>query len=248
MSKEPDLPCSFGYKIGWFSVAAEDSAQVCRVLELEDCEVANWSSGLGAAYKNNTDFQERYRPVFVTPPLDGWVLIIGSCLPYPLGPSQAKPQSTASEFEILLSRLTQHFNEVQYFASHRVSSFVSWARQSNTNYRAFTYGDGWVYCNTGEQTPTERKLGFPDLSGLNETEALDELVRLDDLRSQRQDELTNSGLNLSEVLKIIPPSPFPNEENVTELAAEWSIDPTTIAEKFTEKSLGYYGILKYGKR
>ena len=58
---------------------ASDSAAVVDALELADATAANWESGLAAVYES----ARKDAWVFVSPPIGGWVLIVGGCLPYP---------------------------------------------------------------------------------------------------------------------------------------------------------------------
>ena len=69
ISSTPDAPRPFGYKTGWLAVRTTDSAAVRRALGLKDPVIANWESGLELAGASGK--------VFVTPVLDGFVLVIG---------------------------------------------------------------------------------------------------------------------------------------------------------------------------
>lgn len=245
VSTEPDLPKAFGYKVGWFAVQSEDAALVARVLGLEAVQVANWKSGVKAAFTSDPYAESPLIRVFVTPPLDGWVLVVGASLPYPVQSegSNAGLAQIARRFDALMLRLASHFDEVQHFASHRVSSFVSWTRRTERTYRSFTYGDGWVYINRGAQTTAERELGLSDLTGMDlgaSTEALSN--RLAEEQAQT-DALQASGMSPKEATQRVGRNAMPNETHVTDLAGRWSIDPTGIADRFQEKSTGLLGVL-----
>ena len=62
------------------AVPATDTDAVVEVLGLKDPTPGNWSSGLQAADAYPSDY------VFVTPPVDGWVLAVGVGLPDPSDP------------------------------------------------------------------------------------------------------------------------------------------------------------------
>ena len=55
-----------------------DPATVLDALELGPGTPANWSSGLAAMYARGED-----QWVFVSPPLNGWVMAISTHWPYP---------------------------------------------------------------------------------------------------------------------------------------------------------------------
>jgi hypothetical protein len=76
----PDVPKTFGFKVLWFAVKAADPASVLDALEFGGAMPANWASGLAAAYG---DRQSSDDWVFVSPAISGWVLVVGSSLPYP---------------------------------------------------------------------------------------------------------------------------------------------------------------------
>lgn len=245
VSTEPDLPQAFGFKVGWFSVRSDDAALVARVLCLEAVQVANWTTGLKAACTSDPYSDSPRRRVFVTPPLAGWVLVVGASLPYPVQAdgSNAELEQIARRFDALMLRLASNFDEVQHFASHRVSSFVTWTWRTERTYRSFTYGDGWVYINRGAQTKAERELGLSDLTGMDlgsATEAISN--RLVEEQAQT-DALRDSGLSLKEAMQLVGRNAMPDETHVADLAGRWSIDPTGIADRFQEKSTGLLGVL-----
>src|SRR5579872_6833851 len=75
----PDAPKPFGFKVSWFAVQATDPASVLDALEFGEATPANWASGIAAAY---WDGPSNDRWVFVSPAVGGWVLVVGSYLPY----------------------------------------------------------------------------------------------------------------------------------------------------------------------
>jgi len=246
-SAEPDHPLAFGYKVGWFAVATEDAALVARVLGLVGVQVANWQTGLKMAVKIDPFSRNLDRKVFLTPPLNGWVLVVGGALPYPteLSDTDANFNAITNRFDNLMLRLSSHFPEVQYSASHRVSDFVTWTRRTERLYRSFTYADGWVYLNRGSQTKEERALGMPGLTGMGQQAATDEIFRLLEKQQAEEDALCNLDLSRKEAIQCLRRSPMPSEKNVTELAGLWSLDPSQIEERFHDPSTGLLGELRF---
>jgi len=141
----PDKPRPFGYKTSWICVKCDSSEQVIDKLGLKNAARANWEVGIS---------QTRDR-VFVSPPLDGYVLAVGYDT-FGFMPSVDKELET-------LKAVAAKFDEVQCFSSYRVSDFYAWAKfvkgELVRGY-GFAGGDGMVYLNEGELTPEEENLGF----------------------------------------------------------------------------------------
>lgn len=83
--------------------------------------------------------------IFVSPSLDGWVLVVGWF---------------AEDLADLLA-VARTFPRFQYFASHRVSDYYVWARfEGGALLRAYAFaGDDGVFWDEGELTPEEAALG-----------------------------------------------------------------------------------------
>ena len=109
----PDKPTPFGFKVSWFAVKATDPAAVLDALEFgRQCR----PTGL-PALRLYWDCEIRECWVFVSPPVSGWVLVVGSSLPYPTSETH---YDIGKRFDVLFSRLMQRFDDVQFFGSHRV--------------------------------------------------------------------------------------------------------------------------------
>jgi hypothetical protein len=121
-------------------------------------------------------------PLFLTPPLDGWTLVV-------LAPSLAE-----APFDF--AALSRELGEVQKFGSHRVVESHEWQRwvDGSPVRRYWWVGEsGEIRLDDGEPAAAEGSLARKgDLDG--EWDALD----------------------------------FPEEDTVLAVAAEWSIDPTTL--------------------
>jgi len=230
LDQAPDKPRSFGYKVSWFAVKASNAAAVIDALELKDAAPANWVSGLAAA--NPDGFSpDNDRWLFVSPPISGWVLAVGSWLPYPTAETH---HDIGAKFDAMFARLMARFDDVQFFASHRVSDYCAWARAVNGEpVRIFAYG-GEVLMNLGGQTPEEAKLGLPDLTGLSLSDAEDRIFRVAEELDAEQEKLVASGLSQDEAYERAYQNgrhAFPTEEDVVRLAALWSIDPTQLSDQ-----------------
>jgi hypothetical protein len=236
----PDYPQKFGYKISWFAVKASDPASVLDALEFGGATPANWESGLAAVYSRGVS-QGSDSWVFVSPPVSGWVLAVSTRWPYPTIESH---HDIGRRFDVLFSRLMKRFDDVQFFGSHRVADFVAWARAvKGEPMRIFAWfgSDGVVLTNVGEQTAEEAKLKFADLSGLSPSDATDRMFELAEEQAAEQDRLVANGLSRREALARVRENgrpATPDERDVTDLAALWSIDPTEVLDQDDPLGLG----------
>jgi hypothetical protein len=234
----PDKPEDFGFKISWFAVKATGPAAVLDALEFKEAVPANWASGLAAAY---WDGESREYWAFVSPPLTGWVLVASSSLPYPTNETH---HDIGRRFDVLFSRLMQRFDDVQFFGSHRVSDFVAWARAvKGKPMRIFAWSgsDGAVLANIGEQTLDEAKLGLANLGGLSPLDATDKIFAIEEQQGAEEEKLVASGLSRREARTTIRQTSrggFPDETDVVDLAALWSIDPSRLSEQDHPPGLG----------
>jgi hypothetical protein len=209
-SQTPDAPRAFGYKTLWFAVKTSDPASVIDALAFGEATPANWETGLAAAYAHGgPKIPEAW--AFVSPPIDGWVLAMSVQFPYPVAGDAHK--GIGEKFDVIFSRLMKQFDDVQFFGSHRVVGFVTWARARNGEpVRIFGFTDGEVLANDGAQTAEEAQLGLTDLSGLSLADACD---------------------------KIFDTETFPDEGEVVELAGLWSIDPSLLSDQDHPPGTGF---------
>lgn len=147
----------FGYKTGWLAVLADSHDLVVTALGLRRTQELDWAEGVSRAYDEG---------VLVTPPVNGWVLVVGTDI-------LVRPPDVAA-----LSRLLD--TEVQRFASHRVSDAYEWARAANgTIERQLLTPEQGTWRAEGEPTEVERRLGL-DVPGPTDGEPwLDEEIVLE---------------------------------------------------------------------
>lgn len=238
--RTPDAPKPFGFKVSWFAVKTSDPALVLDALEFGQAAPANWASGIAAAYG---DPQSSDCWLFVSPPVSGWVLAVGSSFPYP-ATIEGGHHDIGRKFDLLFSRLMQKFDDVQFFGSHRVVDFVTWARALNgESKRIFGWcgSDGAVLANVGEQTQEEAKLGFANLNDLSPSDATDKIFAIEEEQEAEENRLIASGLSGREARATVRRNGrggFPSETDVVELAALWSIDPSRLSDHGHPLSLG----------
>ncbi len=147
----PDLPAPFGYRMAWLAVRSRDPKAVMEALGVAAATPANWNSGIGTVYDD--DLGEAH--IYISPPVNGWVFVVGLSLPYPAS------AAFADKFTPLMVSLGRRFAEVQYYFSYPMIDFFAWARLIDGRLvRAFAIGDEGVVLNKGRTTPEERGLGL----------------------------------------------------------------------------------------
>lgn len=144
----PDMPVPFGYKVLWYAVASTDTKKVISALGLNKPRPSTWSQGVAAAYEGK---------IFVTPPIKNWTLAVGT----PFGATLDNEPGDFVESE--LRRLSKHFDEVQFFSSHRVVEAHLWSKAKEGRLvRGYCFvGDrGETTWNFGQPTMGEIEAGF----------------------------------------------------------------------------------------
>jgi hypothetical protein len=136
----PEQAVAFGTKCAWLAIRTTDANALHRLLALEGAHVSSWREGVEAGYS-------RMAPsVFVTPPIDGWVLVLG----YPL------LELTGSAV-VALSLRTKL--AVQYFLSVDGAHAYGWMHaDAGTLVRAFAVVDDSVLETHGPPTQHEQDL------------------------------------------------------------------------------------------
>jgi hypothetical protein len=240
----PDAPIDFGPRTSWFAVRGTDPGAVAHALGLAQLTPANWASGLAAATpRPNPAMAEPM--VFFSPPVDGWVLVVSSGLPYP-DHRAARTENDAENdrrFDHLFTALAVKFSEVQYFGSYRAVGFCAWARARRAGIeRIFSYADGEVLANVGTRSLEERALKFPDIGGLALDAARDALLDLAARRDRREEQLLADGLDRTatdQALRDEGRAPLPGEDDVLELAGAWSVNPAALEARALAPGTGF---------
>lgn len=203
----PDKPMGFGYKCMWIAIRADEPERVAEALGLEDIQPANWRTGLGSAYAYYK------KVVFVTPSVEGWVLVVGTALP-DCGDSERPDKCTP-----VLEELGRRYESVFFFGNHRVVGFYAWARVDKEKVsRAYAYlgEQGITLWDKGEKTKEERELDFNYFAYEPPEGAGEEYWERKDLR-------------------------YPDEEDVIRMAEAWSINPLQFDNMNLAKSVGLVG-------
>ncbi|SCM81009.1 conserved exported hypothetical protein [uncultured Sporomusa sp.] len=143
-------PIAFGYKCSWFAIKTNDTQKVIEFLNIKDVKESDWSNGIKAVY-------QVYGKVYITQPIDGWVLVIGNSIP------NAGDLRYPDKITPVLMKLSLEFPEVQYFSTHRAVEYHAWAKAINGHIiRAYAYigEQGETIWNKGGPTKEETELSF----------------------------------------------------------------------------------------
>ena len=204
----PDSPQSFGYKMAWFAIPTEDSAGVIRAFGFKNGMPANWATGVRTVYSD-------LGHAFVTPPIDGWTLVVGLGLP------SFDTEEMTREFLAFIDTVAASFPDFYYFGTHRVVDFHGWMRVSNGKIqRAYAYlGErGETLYESGTKSDEEIALGF-------------------NFFDERSQEASSEGYFGREDLR------YPNEKDVVRISAAWTISTQTLDQR-TEKGTGFLAVIK----
>lgn len=149
--KTPDPPAAFGYRMAWLAIKTTDCARVADVLHLSVEQTANWSTGIGTVY----DERLGQAHIYMTPPVNGWIFVVGLALPQPLG------GGFLDKCTPMLLDLAGAFPEAQYYLSCPSMDFYAWSRVAGGKLvRAFAIGDEGVIWNKGKASKEEKALGL----------------------------------------------------------------------------------------
>ncbi len=137
---------SFGYKVFWFAIETEDAKSVIDTMGIKKAKRIGWKKGLNRAYEGD---------VFITPPIDGWVLVVGIDIDLP------KSSDKKDSIVKLLNKLSLKFGEAQLLGSHRISTTMIWMLSKFGDLqRLYKVEDGENKINFGKPTEVEKQWDF----------------------------------------------------------------------------------------
>ena len=134
---------SLGIPARWLAIKVNNPRLVQAVLGLHKPVACSWQDGLTLA---------QAQKLFITPCLNGWVLVMGSHLP--------DPADDVDQCFHLLQRLSRSLGRVQFFSANRLLKRHAWACANQGRIeRAYAWA-GRTLWNQGRQTPGEAELGL----------------------------------------------------------------------------------------
>ncbi len=157
----PDLPRNFEDAAGWLCIKGATPEKVIEVFKFRNPQAANWESGMREVDAN---FMKK---VFVSPMIDGYVLVIGF-IPFGRTAGVSIEAASKSEYANLLAK-TGGFEEMTCYATQSTVDLHVWAKYAYGPEGLYSRAYGWigesgeVYINLGELTPEEISLGYTNL-------------------------------------------------------------------------------------
>ncbi len=131
----------FGQPCRWLAIKANHLSTVQDALHLSAPMPCSWEEGL---------IEAREHKLFISPPISGWVLVVGSCLP--------DPTEDVDKCYRFLTDLSRKLGHVQFFSANRVLNHHAWALiDKGRVFRAYAWA-GETLWNQGQATAAEKDL------------------------------------------------------------------------------------------
>jgi len=125
----------------WLAVKCSNLQKVQTALGLHNPKPCPLSEG----FSRLTD-----RKLFISPPIKGWILVVGNSLP--------DPADDIDKLYHFLMRVADELGSIQYFCANRVVNHHAWVRiENNKIYRAYAWA-GETLWNQGQPTAAEREV------------------------------------------------------------------------------------------
>jgi hypothetical protein len=129
----------------WLAIRSLNPAEVQEALELEDPTPCSW-----------VECMEGEHTLFISPPVNGWVFVVGAGLPAP-----AEDVDASFRF---LTAISRKLGLVQFFQADPVLHHHAWVRvEAGRVVRAYAWGGSTLW-NQGLKTSTEIELGVKCLA------------------------------------------------------------------------------------
>jgi hypothetical protein len=136
----PAAPLLFDNPRAWLAVRTTDVHSLVDALDLRHISPCAWADAPQRAEEG----------VFVSPPIEGWVLLFGAGLP--------EPSDDVDEFFKFLTALSRRCGLVTYFSTDAIFHHHAWVKANDGRIvRAYAWADE-VLWNQGELTQAERDL------------------------------------------------------------------------------------------
>ena len=130
-----DQPCR------WLAIKGHNPRAVQEALHLHAPMPCSWEEGL---------LEARERKLFISPPVAGWILVVGSSLP--------DPTEVVDECYHFLTKLSRKLGQIQFFSANRALNHHAWALVDKGRVlRAYAWAGETVW-NQGPMTAAEKEL------------------------------------------------------------------------------------------
>ena len=122
----------------WLAIRSEDATPIQAALGLRNARACSWEEGLNRAMEHR---------LFISPPVNGWILVMGVDLP--------DPADDPDECFHFLNRLSGKLGEVQFFSINRLFSHHAWVMaRDGIIERGYAHA-GQTLWNQGDLTAAE---------------------------------------------------------------------------------------------
>lgn len=125
----------------WFAVRSTSIDAVADTLALHNATPCSWGEGMSVLCEH---------PLFISPPVKGWILIVGQALP--------DPSLDIDECFRFILNLSRGVGQVQFFAANRAVNHHAWVQADDGNIRRAYAWAGETVWNQGEVTDAEQEL------------------------------------------------------------------------------------------
>ncbi len=137
------VPLPFPPPPRWLAIRSSNTVHLRTLLCMDDEPATSWSEALARC---------REPELFLSPPVQGWSLVIGASLP--------DPSHDIDRCHRFLTGLSAEIGEVQFFATDRVLNVHTWARlRDGRVVRGYSWS-GETQWNEGKVSLDERLLGL----------------------------------------------------------------------------------------
>ncbi len=127
----------------WLAVRTHDIDNVRHALGLIHAHPCSWEQGITEA---------RDHKLFISPPISGWILVVGAGLP--------EPSEDVDKTYLFLMELSRKLGHVQFFSFNRVLNHHSWAIvERGCVYRGYAWA-GRTLWNQGLLTAAEKDVAM----------------------------------------------------------------------------------------
>src|SRR5262249_48130498 len=180
----------------WLAIRSSNPVAVQNALRLHNAKPCSWGEGLAQLSEHT---------LFISPPIEGWLLVMGPGLP--------DPSEDIDECYHFILKLSRELGHVQFFSLNRAVNHHAWVRAERDRVvRAYAWADETLW-NQGKLSSAEIDLELKCFAYGENPESL--------------------ACNSHQA----------NADKVTFLAARWSLDPTSVAERRLSSALGIAGDL-----
>lgn len=125
----------------WVAIKSTNPAAAQRVLGLHNAKPCSWCEGLS---------QLSEHALFISPPIEGWLLVLGPGLP--------DPSEDIDDCYRFILKLSRELGHVQFFSVNRAVNHHAWVRvEGERVVRAYAWADGTLW-NQGKLSSAEGDL------------------------------------------------------------------------------------------